>query len=391
MYRVNSDLWISRERAGGVTSLLFLFFKTLKVFTSLLEVGILRRMMSRIYVNSFDDWGCGYYRAKTPVLQCYSNMSNSGVYLHLDKELHSDECFYDAYILHRIPMDNSVFFMQNIQRQGKKFVLELDDDIFNIPEWMPSEEFKNPKWSLTKGLDMADEIWVSTQSLADSLSYPEKTYVVPNLVDFSAWMKPEKKKSKFLNILWMGSMWHDKDLEQLVNPVLRIIEEYENVRFLFWGCLPTAFADFQRIPGQNMAVLTQKDFNQKIMFLNGLPFKLYFDRLVKIAPTIGLAPLYDCKFNDSKSAIKYLEYTMAGAVTIATDMVPYQCIENGKDGLLVEPHDEEGWYQAIKKLVEDQGLRETLAKNAREKAHEHSWQNPNKKQIWLDAFKRLAG
>lgn len=348
--------------------------------------------MSRIYVNSFDDWGCGYYRAKMPVYQCYSDLCKEGVYLHLDKGLTSDEIYYDAYILHRIPFDNSIFMMQNMKEKGAKLVLEMDDDLFNIPEWMPSEEFKNSKWSLKKGLEMADEVWVSTKPLADSLNLPEKTHVLPNLVDFNTFLDPVVAPTQPIRILWMGSQWHDKDLEQLVNPVLRIVEEYgEKVQFLFWGCLPTAFADFQRVPGQNLAVLTQKNFKQRILFLEGLPFKLYFDRLVKIGPYIGLAPLYDCKFNDSKSNLKFLEYTMAGAATIATKLPPYECIEDGVDGLLIEPYDDEGWYKAMKTLIEDENLRMVMASNARQKVYEqYSWQSQSRKQIWLDAFKRLA-
>jgi glycosyltransferase involved in cell wall biosynthesis len=82
---------------------------------------------------------------------------------------------------------------------------------------------------------------------------------------------------------------------------------------------------------------------------------------------------------------------MAGAATIATNMPPYQCIEDGIDGLLVEPQDEEGWYKAIKKLIDDENLRMVLAANARQKVYErHSWQSQSRKQTWLDAFKRLA-
>jgi glycosyltransferase involved in cell wall biosynthesis len=348
--------------------------------------------MSRIYMNSYDDWGCGFYRAKLPVFQCYSDLSKHGINLHLEKELHSDELFYDAYILHRLPFENSIFFVQSAQKKGAKFVLELDDDILNIPEWMPSEEFKSSKWALKKALEMADEVWVSTQPLADEIKKPEKTRILPNLVDFNSFLKPTPPLTNPIRILWMGSMWHEKDLEQLVEPTLRIIEEYgDKVQFLFWGCLPTAFADFHRIPGQNLAILTQKNYGNRILFLEGIQFKFYFDRLVKVAPYIGLAPLYDCVFNDSKSNLKFLEYTMAGAATIATNLLPYQCIENGVDGLLVEPYDSEGWYKAIKLLIDDHQYRDSLVNKAKEKIYtQYSWQSQGKKNIWLDAFRQLV-
>jgi glycosyltransferase involved in cell wall biosynthesis len=352
-------------------------------------------MAKRIYMNIFDDWGCGYYRCKLPALQCYSDLGKERINLYSHKELHSeDDAFYDAYVVHRIPAESCIFFGQKAQRAGKKFVIELDDDIFSIPDWMPSEEFKNPKWSLKRALDMSDEIWVSTDSLAEAIDRPDKVHVLPNLVDVNAFMDPPAPSlDNPFRILWMGSMWHERDLEQLVEPVERLIAEYgDKIQFLFWGCLPTAFADYRRVPGQNIALLQQKQtFGSKLLFLEGVSFKCYFDRIMQLRPYIGLAPLFDCKFNDSKSNLKWLEYTMAGAATIATKMPPYKHINNNETGLLVDPLDSEGWYKAIKSLIEDRDLRDSLVKNSKKEVFEHhSWQSQGKKKIWLDAFRRLV-
>jgi glycosyltransferase involved in cell wall biosynthesis len=344
-------------------------------------------------MNLFDDWGCGYYRCSSPVMQCCGDLGKERIGFFMHKELHSDETSYDAYILHRIPVEASIFFMQKAQQAGKKFIIELDDDIFNIPDWITSDEYKNPKWSLKRAMDMADEIWVSTNELAESLGKHAKTHVLPNLVDYNAFMTPGEPASDPIRILWTGSMWHEKDLEQIIKPVERIMAEYGNkVQFLFWGFLPDAFADYCRIPGQNIALLKQKQiYGQRLLYLEGVNFKFYFDRLSLVRPYIGLAPLYDCKFNDSKSGIKYNEYTMAGAATIATNLPPYQTIKDSTDGLLVEPEDSEGWYKAMKTLIEDRVMRDTLAKNARTKVfEEHSWQAQGRKQVWLDAFRRIT-
>lgn len=348
--------------------------------------------MSRVYMNQVDDWGCGYYRCALPVFQCYGDLSKIGVSVHLYRDLHHEETNYDSYIIHRIPAEHYIFLMQKSQQEDKKFILELDDDIFNIPDWMPSDEYKMPKWSLKRSLEMADEIWVATEPLAEYLGFPDKTFVLPNLVDFNIFPKNEEPSETPIRILWMGSMWHDKDIEQVVPAVNKLIQEYgERVQFVFWGCLPTAFADFIRIPGQNIAQLRQKkEYGAKLVYLEGVPFRIYYDRLMAMRPTIGLAPLFDCKFNDSKSNLKFLEYTIAGAATVATDLAPYECISHGEDGLLVEPEDLDGWYENIKKLIDDRELRNNMAKKAREKVYrQFSWQSQGKKQLWLDAFKRL--
>lgn len=349
--------------------------------------------MSRIYMNSFDDWGVGQYRAKLPVLNCYSDLGKSGVSLHLERELHSDESYYDAFILHRVPAENAVFLMQTAQKNGAKFVLDVDDDILAIPDWMPSEEYKASKWAYKKCIEMADQIWTSTEELATAIGKPEKTRVLPNLIDFNTFLKPAEPRTEPVRILWTGSMWHDKDLNQIVNPVKRILKEYgTKVQFLFWGCLPTEFADFDRVPGQNIAVLNQKkEFGTSILYLSGIPFRFYYDRLVKLNGYIGLAPLCECNFNKSKSNVKYLEYSMAGMPTIASKCEPYKCIEDGVDGLLVDIDDEDGWYNAIKRLIDDRKLHDTLVSNARTKTFElHSWQSQSRKETWINAFKSLA-
>jgi glycosyltransferase involved in cell wall biosynthesis len=345
-------------------------------------------------MHLYDDWGCGHYRCALPVNNCYGDLAKSGTSLFLQKELHSEDA-HDAYIVHRIPLEPSIFFMQKQKEKGRKFVIELDDDIYAVPEWMPSEEYKNTKWALTKAIEIADEVWVSTQALADTLDpkYKDKTHVLPNLVDINTFLKPKPASVNPIRILWAGSSWHDTDLDQLVEPVERLMEEYgDTVQFLFWGCLPSGFSEYERIPGQNAATLRQKTkYGNRLLYLDGIPFRFYYDRLVYLTPTIGLCPLVDCKFNKSKSNLKFLEYTMAGAATIGTNMEPYKCIENGKDGLLVNPGDTEGWYRAMKTLIDNQSLREEMVSRAREKVYEeYSWQSQNKKNLWLDAFRRIV-
>jgi len=342
-------------------------------------------------MNIYDDWGCGYYRAVLPTLQCYSDLSAEGIHLHADKDLHSEDVDYNSYVLHRLPIETTIFLMQQAQKRGQKFIIELDDDILRIPDHMPSVEYKMPKWGLNQALEMADEVWVATEELKKAIGKPEKTYVLPNLIDTNAFLPPQVRANSPLHILWAGSMWHEKDLEQIVRPVERIVAEYGDcVRFIFWGYMPSGLFDFERIPGQNIAHIVQtRKLGNNVLFLDGLAFRSWYDKLSAISPAIALAPLYDCDFNDSKSNLKYLEMTMAGAVTVATDLPPYQCIEHGKDGLLVEPMNEDQWYHNLKMLIDNPALRQTLWDGARKKVEDYSWQSP-KKKLWLDAFRRIA-
>lgn len=341
----------------------------------------------RISMNSFDQWGVGEYRAKLPLRFCHSDLSDKGVCLQLHDSLNQDSDA-DAYIIHRCPNENVAFFFDEQQKKGRKFVHEVDDDICNVPEWMPSEEFHASKWAYKKCLSTCNEIWTSTEYLKGKLGYPAKTKVLPNLVDFNGWLEPQTKDG-ITRILWAGSCWHEQDLEQITYAVLRILNEYSNVQFLFWGCLPSAFAEYQKVPGSNQAILeASRQFGTRLLYLTGVPFQFYYDRLTKLGATIGLAPLIDCEFNKGKSNLKYLEYSMAGIATVASNLEPYRCIENGKDGLLVH---KDGWYEGIKTLLDNAALRKEMVSKAREKVRqEYSWQC-SKKNLWVDAFTKLAG
>lgn len=78
--------------------------------------------------------------------------------------------------------------------------------------------------------------------------------------------------------------------------------------------------------------------------------------LANTHPDIGMAPvLADGGFDACKSELHWLEYTAAGAATIATrypggpDNGPYNCIRDGVDGVLARGRAE--WSDGLKKLL----------------------------------------
>src|SRR5690606_18354725 len=68
---------------------------------------------------------------------------------------------------------------------------------------------------------------------------------------------------------------------------------------------------------------------------------------------VNLAPLAPGgRFNEAKSAIKWLEAALVGTPTIATPTQPFrEAIEPGVTGLLATTHDE--WVEALGRLVDD--------------------------------------
>ena len=346
--------------------------------------------MSKIFMAVPDEFGCGHYRARFPALHCFETLSKSGCYLEAAKDLTTEETSYDGYVFHRCPADTLTFHVNTLRKQGKKIAWQIDDDLWNIPDWMPSEEVNN-QWSLNKAVELADQIWVSTEKLAQSIQTNKKIKILPNLIDINAFPKPGEAKNDPIRILWCGGRSHERDLDMIVEPIEQIALEYGNrVQFVFWGYAPTAMLEFSRINGSMEAMCRLKpDYGESICFLEGLPFRFFYDRLAKMRPYIALMPLVDCKFNECKSNLKYLEMSVVGAASIASKIAPYECIKNGHDGVLVD-NSPNSWYKAIRDLIENPSLRDEMAKNAYQKVcQEYSWQS-SARHIWLDAFRSLV-
>ncbi len=71
-------------------------------------------------------------------------------------------------------------------------------------------------------------------------------------------------------------------------------------------------------------------------------------------------------FNEVKSELKIIEAGMKKKCLIAQDFGVYkQLIKSGENGILVSDN-KDGWYKAIRKVVEDKGYREMLANNLHE-------------------------
>ena len=83
---------------------------------------------------------------------------------------------------------------------------------------------------------------------------------------------------------------------------------------------------------------------------------------------VNLAPLAaDSRFNEAKSAIKWLEAALVATPTVASPTEPFQeAIAHGRNGLLATTTDE--WQAAIESLLTDTALRHRIGARARRDA-----------------------
>jgi glycosyltransferase involved in cell wall biosynthesis len=328
--------------------------------------------MNQIIMTTGDKGACGYYRATLPARHC------TGVTL-------ADEVegLPSAVVFHRIPKPSGLALVRELKAAGVRIGWELDDDFWNPTLWNPGAHFitGDDMGRLKEALDLADLIIVSTEALAAQIGR-ENVRVCPNLLDLGDWKGPGPKGEK-LRVLWAGSGCHRGDLDLLADPVLDLISWMpEDIEVIFFGDIPEELTAYHRVIGSLLGKV--RAYHRQVAFVEPVQFPWYYSALQQLSPDVCLAPLRPEIFNASKSNVKWLEYSMLGAVTVASPVGPYRCIRSGIDGLLAGD-----WAQLVYSLAKDKDMRAQLALAAYERvAAEYSWDGPGR-LAWQRAFDEL--
>lgn len=237
-------------------------------------------------------------------------------------------------------------FIQKCRQQNLPIIFEIDDDLMNVPrEKDPKGIYARTAISIEKVVRAAATVITSTQPLADKMSaYNDRVVVVPNVIPAFLWFRPVAKASdgpeaeiisakQGLNVLYMGNPTHSEDLA-MVRPVFeRLAQEKQPINlFVVGGERPSDRGSewYQRID----IPAGQRHYPDFISWLRRL--SPHFD--------MAIAPLTTTGFNQSKSALKYLQYSAMGLPAIYSNCTPYrEVVKNNTTGFLAE-NTEESWY-----------------------------------------------
>jgi glycosyltransferase involved in cell wall biosynthesis len=143
-----------------------------------------------------------------------------------------------------------------------------------------------------------------------------------------------------LTIGWIAAAEHVYDLEQLgiTDTLKRLMAAHPQVRFESVGVN-------LRLPPERYRHL----------------YRLQYADLAERVATwdIGIAPLADITFNRAKSNVKLKEYAAAGVPWLASPIGPYEGFGEKQGGRLVP---DDGWYEALERLVVREKDRRKLVK-----------------------------
>jgi hypothetical protein len=120
--------------------------------------------------------------------------------------------------------------------------------------------------------------------------------------------------------------------------------------------------------------------NVKFFHVPFYPPVMYPLLMQSLGIDIGLAPLKNNEFNHSKSCVKFYEYASTGAVTLASNVLPYN-----KEVNYLTKNNVKDWVKKLDKLITDEKFRNNL------KEKQSQWVKENRDinkvvDKWEEAF-----
>jgi glycosyltransferase involved in cell wall biosynthesis len=275
--------------------------------------------------------------------------------------------------------------MKEVQKDGKKMVVDFDDDIFNIsplsphyeecgienvqigtpdgkaiPLWVDGEKGfdiqrnKDHLERIKEAISMADMVTTTTDLLADRFrEFNDKVEVLPNCVDTDLWQPLDiKRKNDEIRLYWSGGSSHYEDWLLLQDVLPEIMHKYKNVKLVLMG---------HHFKGTTKGIPEKRIEYHPWVSMAAYPYKSAI-----LNPDIAIIPLQDNAFNRHKSAIKWTEMGALGVPSVVSYVSPYKEVDNGENAVFIEANDPEGWIAGISMLIEDSILRNKIGGEARQ-------------------------
>ncbi len=288
-------------------------------------------------------------------------LARNGVNTHL---IHLNEDVDDTNLVAYQFYGATPFSMEKVfkymKENGKKIVYDMDDALELIePTNFTYYTVKRDANSQLLALQYADEITVSTPKFIEYLKGKTKANitVIPNCYNPLEWTYERPKREGF-RIGFAGSATHVQDLIDIIPVIGRLQSKYNknglDIKFLIMGFgqadYQSWFKDFRYIaPPEAVNSLIELDKRLSTIKFEWIPFvetEMYPSTLINMSLDIGICPLNDTPFNSHRSACKAMEYTLAGALALASDSLPYR---EDQSSILIKDSE---WYDSIEYFIE---------------------------------------
>ncbi len=259
------------------------------------------------------------------------------------------------------------------QRYGTKFILDADDNIYNVPKHNPFWLMMNEElvWGMQRMIETVSYVTTTNKHLAkvyrtmrEGLD-PDTVKVIPNFIS-KKMHTHAKYDNKNVKIGYFGGSSHAKDLNNtnFSKAISAILKKHKDVTFELYGY----WGNNKSVEGVIGTYLDGDFPKDQVRQIEGKRGEEWYKLFKKINLDIACGPLVNDQFNACKSGIKWMESSMMGACFIASNVKPYSdLIKDGEDGVIVGKNSYNAWYARLDELVKDKQLRQKLAKNAKKR------------------------
>ena len=297
-------------------------------------------------------------------VRAYGLSADSIFYERLDIDMVK---YYRGFVFFRCPITEEIdSFIELAKYYNKPVFFDIDDLVIDkkytdqIPylKTMSAEEKKvyddgveRTKQTLLK----CDYAITTTSALANELkNYVADVYINRNvasekMLKYSERAKAnvQKEKDKIILGYFSGSITHNSDFEMILPAIKKVMQENSNV--------------YLKVVGELNLPKELDDLKDRIIASPFMEWKKLPELIASV--DINLAPLEDTLFNAAKSENKWVEASMVGVPTIASNIGAFaEEIEHGVDGILCA--NEKEWEEQLQRLINDEDHRRKIGEKA---------------------------
>ena len=233
-----------------------------------------------------------------------------------------------------------------LRRFAKRLIFDFDDAIYykHDAEEVRESRTRNIKFKyLVHNMDL---VITGNRILSDyAKQFNSNVVIIPSSVETrNIPIKDYESPHDRVIIGWVGGGINLIHLKLLMPVLQRLSQEY-NIE---------------------LRILSSKYFDIPLVKIKFIPWRIDIQKQEIALFDIGVMPLPHNKHSEGKCGYKALQYMAAAVPPVVSDVgCNRDILEHGKEGLLVSSID--GFYYAIKALIDDKDKRKEMGLNARKK------------------------
>jgi glycosyltransferase involved in cell wall biosynthesis len=230
---------------------------------------------------------------------------------------------------------------------SKPLVFDFDDAIFVREDGSTQNRLMR---RFARVVKRCNQVWAGNSYLGDAArQYNSFALEIPTSLDPAKYAVESDKPKDSVDLVWIGSSSTRKYLVQAI-PILE-----------------TLAIDF---PSLRLKIVADFELATRNLCTAAIPWSEETEAKALRSAHIGIAPLPDNSRTRGKCGLKVLQYMAAGLPVVSSPTgVNKEIVEHGVTGFLAQSDGE--WYAAIEKLINNDGLRQTMGENGQKRVMEH--------------------